>query len=134
MPEAALHLLEAVVARSVAETRVYLYERLGYKARKGNEFPPEVELSDIARSLVTEGQALLTGQRGVNGVASTAGTMVAPLRSAVLHLGGRFDGAIVGFEVHRHQLKPVTLKVFSTAALFRSGLLAGNLPPPLCRR
>jgi len=81
VPEASLHLLKAVVASSVGE----------------------VQLSDIARALVAENQALLSGQCGVHSIPHTACTMVTSTSGAVLQLSRRLNGTCVGLEVHTHQ-------------------------------
>mgnify|MGYP007038690420 CR=1 FL=1 len=78
MPEASLHVLEAIVAREVGE----------------------VELSDVARSLVAEGHALGSSESGGDSVTLAAGRVVAALSSAEVNVSSSLHGASVLAEVH----------------------------------
>lgn len=105
MPEAALHLLEAVVAGGIAKVETLKLSMIIRRCSSAVQCLPKVQLRDVARTLIAEGQALLTGQSGVDVVPNAARTVIAALRSAVLHLGGGFNRTRVGLEVHGHKLK-----------------------------
>ena len=81
MPEAGLHLLEAVVAADVAE----------------------VQLSDVSWTLITEGQAFFSSQSGCDSVSCTAVTVISSLSSTILDFCCSLDRAGICSEVHGHE-------------------------------